>query len=154
MCPMKGARVDPVCRVVRAQAGLTWGEVDGEGGEAIDRTSENRSSPSSRDGGAANLGEAGAKTTEPSGQEPSRPKALSQDTPPKPFPGQLTPDAKGQCPGRTQIPINGGCWLELSIRDAEACEEGGMIFFKDRCYAPAMSSRRKPPPTSAPPDFR
>ncbi|WP_422723991.1 FAD-binding protein [Hyalangium rubrum] len=27
MRPMKGARVDPVCRVVRAQAGLTWGEL-------------------------------------------------------------------------------------------------------------------------------
>ena len=107
-----------------------------------------------RHGGAANLGEAGAKTTVPSGQEPSKPKALSQDTPPKPFPGQLTPDLKGQCPGRTQIPINGGCWLELSTRDAEACEEGGYVFFKARCYAPAMGSRRKPPPTSAPPDFR
>lgn len=28
--PMKGVRVDPVRRVVRAQAGLTWGELDRE----------------------------------------------------------------------------------------------------------------------------
>ena len=112
------------------------------------------SNPAPRDGSAASLGETGAAAMVPSGQEPSEPGALSQDTPPKPVPGQITPDAKGQCPGRTQIPINGGCWVEQRTNDAEACEENGMIFFKDRCYAPAMGSRRRPPPTSAPPDFR
>jgi hypothetical protein len=100
------------------------------------------------------LGEAGVEVQVPLVQEPSKRQTLSQETPPKPFPGQVTPDAKGQCPGRTQIPINGGCWLELSTKDAEACEEDGYVFFKARCYAPAMGSRRKPAPTSAPPDFR
>jgi serine/threonine protein kinase len=112
------------------------------------------STPASREGGAASLGETGAETPVPPVQEPSTRETISQDTPPKPLPGQLTPNAKGQCPGRTQIPINGGCWLELSTRDAEACAEDGYVFFKARCYAPAMGSRRKPPPTSAPPDFR
>jgi len=112
------------------------------------------SNPNLRHGGATNLGEAGAETTLSPVQEPSKPETISQDTLPKPFPGQLTPDSKGQCPGRTQIPINGGCWVEHRTKDAGVCEENGMVFFKDRCYAPAMGSRRKPPPTSAPLDFR
>ena len=116
------------------------------------QVASNPASP--REGGAAGVGESASKVTEPWGRESSEPEALSQDTPPKPFPGQLTPDAKGRCPGRTQIPINGGCWMELSTKDAEACEEGGYVFFRARCYAPAWNSRRKPPPTSAPPDFR
>ncbi|WP_224243198.1 hypothetical protein [Hyalangium gracile] len=41
-----------------------------------------------------------------------------------------------------------------STKDAEACEESGYVFFRARCYAPALKSRRKPPPTSAPSDFR
>jgi eukaryotic-like serine/threonine-protein kinase len=113
------------------------------------------SNPASpREGGAAMVGESASEATQPWGREFSKPEALSQDTPPTPLPGQLTPDAKGRCPGRTQIPINGGCWVEQRTKDAEACEENGYVFFKARCYAPALNSRRKPPPTSAPPDFR
>jgi len=112
------------------------------------------STPASREGAEASLAEAGADAPVPPVQEPSTPETISQDTPPKPIPGQLTPDAKGQCPGRTQIPINGGCWVELLTKDAEACAENGYVFFKARCYAPALDTRRKPPPTSAPPDFR
>ena len=112
------------------------------------------SNAASQDGGAASLGEAGAETPVPPVQEPSKTEAVSQDTPPKLFPGQVTPDAKGQCPGRKQAPINGGCWLEQSTKDAGECEENGMFFIKGRCYAPVMGHRRKPPPTSAPPDYR
>jgi serine/threonine protein kinase len=65
------------------------------------------------------------------------------------------PNAKGRCPGPKQIPLNGGCWVEVvPSKDAEECEKNGLVFIKERCYAPAMGSRRKPPPTSAPPDFR
>ena len=74
--------------------------------------------------------------------------------PPKPFPGQMTPDARGRCPGRKQLPINGGCWVEQMVKDAEECAENGYVFFKARCYAPALDTRRKPPPTSAPSDSR
>jgi len=112
------------------------------------------SNPASQDGGAANLGETGAEAPVPPVQESSKPEAISQDTAPKPFPGQVTPDAKGQCPGRKQTPLNGGCWLEQPTKDAGECEENGMVFIKDRCYAPALDRRRKPPPTSAPPDSR
>ena len=110
--------------------------------------------PASQDGDASSLGEAAAAPPVPPVQEPAKSKALSQDTPPKPFPGQITPDAKGHCPGRKQTPINGGCWFEVPTEAPKECEENGSVFFKGRCYAPAMDSRRKPPPTSSPPDPR
>ncbi|WP_224368905.1 serine/threonine-protein kinase [Hyalangium versicolor] len=116
------------------------------------QVASNAASP--RGGGAAGVGERASEGTQPWGREFSKPEVLSQDTPPKPLPGQLTPDAKGQCSGRMQVPINGGCWVEQLIKDAEACEAAGYVFFRARCYAPALKSSRKPPPTSAPSDFR
>ncbi len=81
----------------------------------------------------------------PTGKEP-----VAQDLPPKPTPGQIRPDARGQCPGREQVLLNEGCWVELRITDAESCERSGYIFFKAKCYAPALAPRRKPQPTSNP----
>jgi serine/threonine protein kinase len=104
--------------------------------------------------GPTNLGETAPQTTPPPEQASSQPKTISQEPPPEPFPGQLTPDAKGRCPGPKQISLNGGCWGEYPTKDAEECEKNGWVFMKDHCYAPVMGSRRKPPPTSAPPDSR
>lgn len=112
------------------------------------------SSPGQTAGGNANLGEKAPEETPSPGQKSSQRETISQDPPPEPFPGQLTPNAKGRCPGPKQINLNGGCWGEVSTKDAEECEKNGWVFIKDRCYAPAMDTRRKPPPTSAPPDFR
>ena len=112
------------------------------------------STPAPVDEAAAGLGEPGTQAPVPPEKEPSKQKTVAQDEPPKPFPGQLTPDAKGRCPGRKQFPINGGCWVEHPAKDAEECEENGYVFFKARCYAPALDTRRKPPPTSAPSDSR
>jgi len=118
-------------------------------------TAQVASPPGQPEGGAASLGEKGQEATPPPAQDSTQPKTISQDPPPEPFPGQLTPDAKGRCPGPKQIPLNGGCWVEVvPSKDAEECEKNGLVFIKERCYAPAMGSRRKPPPTSAPPDFR
>jgi serine/threonine protein kinase len=111
-------------------------------------------SPGQSDRGTANLGEQTPEGTPSPAQMPSQKERISQDPPPEPFPGQLTPNAKGRCPEPKQIPLNGGCWGEVPSQDAEKCEKNGWVFLKERCYAPAMGSRRKPPPTSAPPDFR
>jgi serine/threonine protein kinase len=112
------------------------------------------STPAPADEAAAGLGASGAEAPLPPEKEPSKQKVVAQDEPPKPFPGQLTPDARGRCPGRKQLPINGGCWVEVPVKDAEECEENGYVFFKARCFAPALDTRRKPPPTSAPSDSR
>ncbi|MDP9144634.1 MAG: serine/threonine protein kinase [Actinomycetota bacterium] len=84
-------------------------------------------------------------------QEPSEQEAIGQEPLPELRPGQLRPDARGQCPGRKQFAINGGCWLEVLASDAEECKQNGHVLIKGQCYAPAMETRRKPPPTSAPP---
>jgi eukaryotic-like serine/threonine-protein kinase len=84
-------------------------------------------------------------------QQPSEQKAIGQEPLPELRPGQLRPDARGQCPGRTQVAINGGCWLEVLASGAEECEQSGYVLIKSRCYTPIMETRRKPPPTSAPP---
>ena len=50
-----------------------------------------------------------------------------------------TEPAGWRCPRRMPRPARRTAWSS---------------FFKGRCYAPVMGSRRKPPPTSAPPDYR
>jgi hypothetical protein len=112
------------------------------------------STPAPPNEATAGVGESGATVPLPPGPAAPRQKAVAQSEPPKPFPGQLTPDAKGRCPGRKQTPINGGCWVEVPAKDAAECEENGYAFFRARCYAPALDTRRKPPPTSSPPEYR
>jgi hypothetical protein len=106
------------------------------------------SEPGKPDEGPADLGDTVAAAPQASVHEPSTRKAIGQDLPPKPFPEQARPDAKGQCPGRKQVSINGGCWVEYPAANAGECEQNGYVLFKSRCYAPVMKSRRKPPPTS------
>jgi hypothetical protein len=38
--------------------------------------------------------------------------------------------------------------VELFGSDAEECEQNGYVLIKERCYAPALETRREPPPTS------
>jgi hypothetical protein len=106
------------------------------------------------DAGPADLGDTAPAAPPASEHVPSKQEAIGQDMLPTLLPGQMRPDAKGQCPGRKQVPINGGCWVDHPAKDAAECEENGQVFFKDRCYAPAFGPRRKPQPTSNPPDFR
>jgi hypothetical protein len=103
-----------------------------------------------RDAGPADLGDTAAAAPLASVHEPSKskPDGIGQERPPEPLPEQVRPDAKGQCPGRKQVPINGGCWVEYPAANAGECEQNGLVPFKNRCYARALDSRRKPPPTS------
>jgi serine/threonine protein kinase len=82
-------------------------------------------------------------------------KPLAQEPLPEPRPGQLRPDKRGQCPGHKQVPINGGCWLDVSsATDARACAESGYVLFKGKCFVPALTPSKKPQPTSAPAEAR
>jgi len=71
---------------------------------------------------------------------------IGLNMPDKPLPGQLRPDAQGRCPRDTQVAINGGCWLELRMKDGR-CPKQGYIY-KGGCYEPAAPLQR--PNTSAP----
>jgi serine/threonine protein kinase len=91
-------------------------------------------------------------------QAPSPPsqekKPVAQEPLPEPRPGQTRPDKSGRCPGRKQVPINGACWLEHLPMSAEECAENGGEFFKGTCYGPVLDPRKKPQPTSSPPEAR
>jgi eukaryotic-like serine/threonine-protein kinase len=77
---------------------------------------------------------------------------IAQEFPPKPLPGQIQPDARGQCPEREQVALNGGCWVEARMTDSETCERNGYVVVRGKCYSPALTPRRKPQPTSNPQD--
>jgi serine/threonine protein kinase len=81
-------------------------------------------------------------------------KPLAQEPLPEPRPEQLRPDKKGRCPGRKQVPINGGCWVEALPMSAEDCAESGYVLFQGKCFSPALPSSKKPQPTSGPPEER
>jgi hypothetical protein len=149
----------PQARRWRWRTGLAWAgvgvllvlwalmgvHVRGEGVSAREQGASEEGKP---DAGPANLGDAVSAAPRASMQEPSKQEAIGQELPPEPRPGQIRPDARGQCPGRKQVPINGGCWVESSGPAAEECEQNGYVLIKERCYAPALETRRKPPPTS------
>jgi serine/threonine protein kinase len=78
-------------------------------------------------------------------------KPVAQGPLPEPRPEQLRPDKKGRCPGRKQVPLNGGCWNDVSsLLDAQACAESGHVLFQGKCFVPANAPSKKPQPTSAP----
>jgi hypothetical protein len=81
-------------------------------------------------------------------------KPVAQEPLPEPRPGQVKPDKSGRCPGRKQVLINGGCWLEHLLMNAEECVENNGVLFKSKCYAPVFASPKKTQPTSSPPEAR
>ncbi len=106
------------------------------------------------DAGPAAVGDSSPADAEASTAPPTEKKPVAQEPLPEPRPGQIRPDKRGQCPGRKQVPINGGCWVELLQMSAEDCEESGYVLFQGKCFGPANAPPRKPPSTSSPPEAR
>ncbi|HLL06681.1 MAG TPA: protein kinase [Myxococcaceae bacterium] len=79
---------------------------------------------------------------------------VAEESLPEPRPGQPRPDKRGKCPGSKQVPINGACWMEQLPLSAEECVQNDGEFFKGKCYLPAPVPRKKPQPTSSPPEAR
>jgi serine/threonine protein kinase len=102
------------------------------------------------DAGTAAVGDNSSAKPQASKQPPTEKKPIAQEALPEPRPGQARPDKKGQCPGRKQVPINGGCWVEQLQMTAEECAENYFVFFKGKCFAHANAPPRKPQPTSSP----
>jgi hypothetical protein len=76
---------------------------------------------------------------------------IAQDSPPVPRPGQTQPDAKGRCPARSHVAINGGCWVDATpLMTGEECTKSGYALLKGKCYAPALEPPQKVVPTSSP----
>ena len=66
---------------------------------------------------------------------------LAEDSLPEPVPGQLRPDAKGRCPHKRQLALNGACWVPMDPEECEALGSNGKLF-KGRCYVPVLSPNR------------
>jgi serine/threonine protein kinase len=102
------------------------------------------------DAGVAAVGDSSPTGPVTPAKPSSKQQPLAQQSPPEPRPGQIRPDSKGRCPGRLEVPINGGCWVEQTSMPADACLESGYVLLKGKCYTPALQSPRKPVPTSSP----
>ena len=99
--------------------------------------------------GPVGLGGAAASASTEEGPKPPGPQAMAEDTPPEPQPGQTRPDAKGRCPRKRHVSLNGGCWV-TSAHKGEACEEIRGHIYKGACYQPVIRPGRSP--TSSPAD--
>jgi predicted Ser/Thr protein kinase len=95
------------------------------------------------DAGPAGLGKAVVSESSMETPAPSGGKALAEDTLPEPLPGQTRPDAKGRCPHKKQVALNGGCWVELEREKCEALNLNGYMY-KNTCYVPVLSPGRSP----------
>ncbi|MDY7230254.1 serine/threonine protein kinase [Hyalangium rubrum] len=142
-----------------AAMGLLWGFVWGAQAlhtrlEGMSVRGQEASASEVPDAGTAALGDSSLAASLASVQEPSEAKAMARDMPFKLLPGQSRPDEKGRCPGRKQVAMNGGCWVDLFPMDADECAENGYVYNRGRCYAPAIAPPSKPPPTSSPSDSR
>jgi eukaryotic-like serine/threonine-protein kinase len=95
---------------------------------------------SPQDVGTAGLGEATSTSTTAQAPEPTVHAPLADDSLPEPQSGQMRPDAKGRCPRKHQVALNGACWVPLDLA-REQCESLGSNgkLFKGRCYVPALS---------------
>jgi hypothetical protein len=100
-----------------------------------------------RDGSSSYVGDTALMSAHSTTGAPAR-EAVALEGPPKPLPGQIKPDAKGQC-RKGQHAINGGCWMKVELGDLDDCKGMGNGFvYKGGCYAPIFPPLREP--TSAP----
>jgi serine/threonine protein kinase len=97
------------------------------------------------DAGTRGLGDSTPTTRLTSQEPPVAPgnKAISQQVPEKPLPGQM----HAPCRGQGQLEINGGCWRRFA--DPPPCEDG-IYEWKGACYWPVPQRPRVQPRTSKP----
>jgi hypothetical protein len=100
------------------------------------------------DGGVSELGPEALTSYARQDTVPQGQPSISVDVPPEPLPGQRRTNSKGQCQGRGEVPINGGCWLRFDDNVVPPCYTGHYEWL-GRCYQPSLLNGRQP--TSEPP---
>jgi hypothetical protein len=73
---------------------------------------------------------------------------IAYPLPAKPFRDQATPPCKRGKSGRSEVEINGGCWVELARRPP--CEDDDAEY-QGKCYLPVSSDRSRRLPQSIEP---
>ncbi|MDY7229324.1 serine/threonine-protein kinase [Hyalangium rubrum] len=94
------------------------------------------------DGGTVGLADIVIAAPIASASQPQSRAGLWLDMPRRPFPGQLRPNGDGQCPRQAQVPVNGGCWIELARVKPPCGDEG--YEWAGGCYYPVFDSARQP----------
>jgi serine/threonine-protein kinase len=133
-----------------ALAALTWGLLSAPLAQQSEKVLA-EVPEEENDGGTIAVGDSTLTAPVSTARAPSAWSTIAVEVPPKPFPGQRRPDGKGRCPGRQQVPINGGCWFKLTM-NLKDCEKEDAYVHKGACYTPAFPPAR--PPTSSPTDPR
>jgi len=107
------------------------------------------------DAGTVAVGDSSPTAPQSATPVPEEKKPLAKEPLPQPRPGQARPNEKGRCPGNKQVPINGGCWIDVSSSmSAEECVGNAGSLFKGKCYLPAPAPPKKTVPTSDPGEAR
>jgi hypothetical protein len=132
-----------------ALAALTWGLLSAPLAQQSEKVLA-EVPEEENDGGTIAVGDSTLTAPVSTARAPSAWSAIAVEVPSKPFPGQRRPDGKGRCPGRLQVPINGGCWILLTLDPKDCDKEDAYYVHQGRCYTPAFSPAR--PPTSSPTD--
>ncbi|HZI15634.1 MAG TPA: serine/threonine-protein kinase [Myxococcus sp.] len=107
-----------------------------------------------RDAGAVGVGDSVLTAPVASPHAPSAGTSISVGIPPRPFPGQLRPDANGRCrykSFKSLVPINDGCWTPMN-EDPKDCAASEAFYYKGACYVPFFPFDRPAP--SSPPESR
>ena len=99
--------------------------------------------------GPVGLGDATASVSTEDTPETLSSTVMAEDTLPEPQPGQIRPDAKGRCPRKRQVALNGGYWV-AGPYDRDECTEVRGRIYKGTCYLPIIAPGRSP--TSSPAD--
>lgn len=95
-----------------------------------------------RDAGMSGLGEAASSVSKEEVSAPSMREGMAEEPLPEPLPGQTRPDAKGRCPHKRQVALNGGCWMQISL-DREGCAILSGHVLKGACYVPMIPPGRQ-----------
>jgi hypothetical protein len=134
--------------VLMVAAGVWWA-VEGPSGQrrSTARHEAGGAHPAQDEEDTTGLGEAASSVSVQALPAPSAREVLAEEPLPEPVQGQARPDAKGRCPEKWQVALNGGCWAPLKGK-REACEASGGQVFKGTCYMPSTTAGR--PPTSRP----
>jgi hypothetical protein len=96
-----------------------------------------------KDTSPVGLGQTAAPASTVALPAPSASETMAAETPPEPREGQATPDAKGRCPHKRQVALNGGCWAETPV-EQEKCEVFSGYMYKGMCYVPIFPKGRRP----------
>jgi eukaryotic-like serine/threonine-protein kinase len=119
---------------------------ESEGASVAQEETEEADQP---DAGPVGLGDAVVSAATGDTPETLGPKVMAEDALPEPQPGQTRPDAKGRCPRKRQVALNGGCWIGFSL-DQEGCAELNGHMYQGSCYVPIIPPGRSP--TASPSD--